>query len=470
MRSVDEIAKIVEENFANDAELQNEWNELVAFLKASEYMIVQLMLHNKLWSGPVPPNPGGKGDEEFGLAPYWIHHPPVFIQNYINSNPVLRTIWHIVERDFPSYLDKTNYDNLIKAAEGRGIVSSNGTILGDRKYEQLDPEWMWAVVDNFIVVFAGDRANFSNKQVQPLPLAGKHSDRVNIALISDWGTGEFATGPAIDMIGQAMSVAPDYLIHLGDVYYAGTGGDFLPLDEEKNNFLKYWPKTDRLAAGRSFTMNSNHEMYSGAKGYFHDALTDPRFVNQQNTSYFALQYGGWTVVGLDSAYYSTSPMCMLGSIGGPTGDQATWIKRLGLNPKKTIILTHHTGMDDTGTEEYGLWGEVSGALGGDPAAWYWGHIHNGISYPTPTKTPTPHNTRARCLGNGALPYGKAWGLAAAKANGTVDFYYDTFNRELNDGIRIYNGFMLLTIKTNGDVREAFYQQNTLNPVYGSDYS
>lgn len=135
---------------------------------------------------------------------------------------------------------------------------------------------------------------------------------MKIALVGDWGTGQFTDGEALSIMTQIMGHSPDYLIHLGDVYYAGTTGDFLPSNEEMNNFLNDWPNSSQLPAGNSFMLNSNHEMYSGAKGYFNVGLADQRFSQQQGTSYFALQYAGWTILGLDSAYYSPGAMFMSG--------------------------------------------------------------------------------------------------------------------------------------------------------------
>ncbi len=52
------------------------FRDLVQFLEASEYMLAQLMMQNKIWVGNPPKNPGGSGEIEFGLIPYWVHNPP----------------------------------------------------------------------------------------------------------------------------------------------------------------------------------------------------------------------------------------------------------------------------------------------------------------------------------------------------------------------------------------------------------
>ena len=179
-------------------------------------------------------------------------------------------------------------------------------------------------------------------------------------------------GAAADVINQITGLDPDYIIHLGDVYYSGTGGDFLPLNEEWNNLLNLWPQP----APPSFALNSNHEMYAGAKGYFEVALADSRFSQQQGTSYFALQYSGWTLLGLDSAYYSTSPLYMLGSIGGATEPRASGSRIWALFPERNRAHpSHRAGLRRL------LGGDPVGRgqcrPGGDPAAWYWGHVHKG---------------------------------------------------------------------------------------------
>ena len=119
---------------------------------------------------------------------------------------------------------------------------------------------------------------------------------------------------------------------------------------------------------------------------------------------------------------------------------------------------------ESGSSEETLWGEINAALGGDPQAWYWGHVHNGIIYNSPTVT--GRKTLARCLGHGALPFGQAWGLVGSSY---VSCYANTLNPNGN-GIQVYNGFVLLTITSSGTVTEELYQQSTAQPIYTNSYS
>ncbi|MBI4852988.1 MAG: metallophosphoesterase [Acidobacteria bacterium] len=426
----------------------------VSFLQASEYELIEVMIHNNIWIGSPPVDPGGSGEVMYGLFLYWIHNPPNFIQKLLDEHKIFKAIWDVFQSLAPTQISTENYNALLNAVKTMGVVAMNGSIFGLNFYESLDANWLWAAIDYMISTISHNRVPFSTTNVPPISLVGSRPQRVKIALLGDWGTGD-DTAKAI--INQVLALKPDYIIHLGDVYYAGTAGDFLPLNEEKNNFLALWPPI-----ANSFALNSNHEMYSGGKGYFNVLLADQRFSQQQKTSYFALAYGGWTILGLDSAYFSHSVFFTNGSLGGPDDGQISWIKNLNLSANKVIVLTHHNGLTDDGSKETNLWTELNSALGGDPAAWYWGHVHNGIVYKSPTVT--GRNTLARCTGHAAFPFGNAWELNECE---NIVYYAHTPNPD--GGVRVYNGFTMLTIKSDGTVKEDFYEQNTKNPVFSNSF-
>jgi hypothetical protein len=160
---------------------------------------------------------------------------------------------------------------------------------------------------------------------------------------------------------------PHLTIHLEDVYYAGTG------DQEKHLLVDLWPKGSLGA----LTLNSNHEMYSGAKPYFEEALGSSLFGIQQGRSFFALENDDWVIVGLDSAYYSDAEgLYMDGALfqdGGPQL-QLDFLKQQAAKSKKTIVLTHHNGLTEDGSTTTNLWSQVMSASpdGTAPAYWYWG--------------------------------------------------------------------------------------------------
>lgn len=449
----------------NDLKLKQSVADIIDFLEDSEYLLIQLMVDNNIWTGavPPPPSPTNEGHIEFGLIPYWVNNPPLFIQAFLDSNPLFYIAWKAVDFALPTQIDPTNYNNLISTAAGQGIVTAEGDVYGFGTYDQLDPKWVWSFLDYLFVKTTGDRAPFCTTKVQPLTLTGSQPNQVTIALVGDWGTGAYSGGQAVDVMNQIKSLSPDCIIHLGDVYYAGTDADFPPPHEEVNNYLSLWPDVP------SFMLNSNHEMYSGAKGYFRVLQEQNPFSQQQATSYFALQYGGWTLLGLDSAYFDKSPLFMAGALGGTAGVQGQWINSLisggQIDPAKLIVLTHHNGLSADGKTEASISSELNSILGGDPAAWYWGHVHNGIVYNKPTIT--GRNSFTRCVGHGAIPFGKAFALVG---DDSVAYYANTINQNIpNNTILVCNGFALLTINANGTVLEEFYEQNNPASVFSNSY-
>src|SRR5258708_39731579 len=103
-------------------------------------------------------------------------------------------------------------------------------------------------------------------------------------------------------------------------------------------------------------------MYDGANGYFDTALASPLFSGQQNTSYFQIEFGNWLIIGLDTAYYDPSFFFFAGAISDP--GQIGFLKQAAASGKKIMLLTHHNPIDITGSSQLGLWGQVTGALGG----------------------------------------------------------------------------------------------------------
>lgn len=256
---------------------------------------------------------------------------------------------------------------------------------------------------------------------------------------------------------QCLPTCPDYLIHLGDVYYAGIGF------EEQDNLLNGWPAIFGPGKNNAFTLNSNHEMYDGANGYFKTALASSGpFATQSGSSYFALTFGDWVILCLDSAYYaSADKMYMVGSIGTSRGAQAKWIQSNfgSLHGKKVIVMTHHNPMDVTGStlegtdEDTQLWKVVVDSLGGAPAYWYFGHTHNGVVYSS-TSAMGQSGTLARLCGHGAIPFGKASALPAALESSVIEYFTDT--PVPDEFPKVYNGFATLEL-TADSIEENFYE-------------
>jgi hypothetical protein len=213
--------------------------------------------------------------------------------------------------------------------------------------------------------------------------------------------------------------------------------------------VNIWPK----GSIGSLALNSNHEMYSGAKPYF-AAISNSPFAMEKGCSYFALQNDNWVIVGLDSAYFSPeSGLYMDGSLGPDQGTQVTFLQQQVATGKKVIVLTHHNGLASDGSSTTNLWTQVMSAFpaGTGPAYWYWGHVHAGVVYqPKP-----PGNVLGRCIGHGALPWGQASELAE---NPNVLWYETRTAKDPDIPQRVLNGFAVLYLD-GPNLREVLYDEN-----------
>ena len=322
-------------------------------------------------------------------------------------------------------------------------VDASGQIWGTGKYEELDPGWAEAGAVWLEHVFTGKHSFPKNPPVIEM------DDYVQIGLAGDWGTGDWRNpanpAPSTDVARHLGNLQPDITIHLGDVYYAGTS------DQEQHLLVDIWP----VGPQGSFTLNSNHEMYSGGTPYFDVALANPKFAPQKGSSFFALENKNWVVVALDSAYYSSEAgMYMDGSLGSD-GVQVGFLKAQVQKGKKVIVLTHHNGLTDDGSASNTLYDQVMSAfpINAGPALWYWGHVHAGVVYKN--FDPQGRNVPCRCCGHGALP----WGEAPVFGNPDRVLWYEKRPaRDPDIPQRVLNGFSVLYL--NGpNIEEVFYDEN-----------
>jgi hypothetical protein len=336
-------------------------------------------------------------------------------------------------------------DGVVSSLDAGAVldVGADGVIWGTGKYEQLDPGWAEAFAVFLETLLTGKHPFIATPATIPIP------DDVQIGLAGDWGTGNWRTAanpaPSTDVGNHMEFLKPDITIHLGDVYYAGTS------DQEQHLLVNIWPP----APLGSLALNSNHEMYSGAKPYF-AAITSSPFGLQRGCSYFALENTNWVIVGLDSAYFSPELGLYLdGSIGSAGSGQIQFLQQQVAKGKKVIVLTHHNAIAEDGSSPENLWNEVISAFPANsgPAYWYWGHVHAGVVY-QPRSNGTA-SVSCRCLGHGGLPWGEATELAG---NGNVLWYE---NRSANDPDireRVLNGFAMLYL-SGPNFEEVFYDEN-----------
>jgi hypothetical protein len=96
--------------------------------------------------------------------------------------------------------------------------------------------------------------------VYPIPDKGRKGNQLTVAVLADWGTGDPAIAKStLDALSQ---FTPDVIIHLGDIYYAGTS------DECTNNFLNYMVTASKNNPAPVYNLAGNHDYYSGGAGYY----------------------------------------------------------------------------------------------------------------------------------------------------------------------------------------------------------
>jgi hypothetical protein len=419
------------------------------YLQVSEQMFIQLM------NGGKPPD-SDLGNIEYGPVLYLAnHHLKQWAINFLRECGMP-----------PSAITPQDWQRWEPIVEtGPGVVASDGSLVSTTYYAVADLAWALAMV--FFLTHIDYQATFATT---PNTINISNQESLSIAIFGDWGTGPWQDGsysaPAT-LVGTAITnVGADISIHLGDVYYAGQGW------EETDNLLPAFPRGSK----GNFTLNSNHEMYDGGFSYFGTALANPLFALQQNTSYFAITFGNWVIIGLDSAFYSSyENMYMDGVVTDPA--QLSFIKGLRIkNDQKVLVLTHHPGITGDGSAVTPLFQQIYTALGNRyPDYWYYGHIHNGMVYNEQNavtknyKTPSGAVPRLRCSGHASIPFGNAYSFAN---NRNIRYYPKTPmpNPDSKQGNRVLNGYAVLVLTPNGVGGESFYEvapNGTVRPAWSA---
>lgn len=330
-------------------------------------------------------------------------------------------------------------EDVLKEAEPR--VKPDGTIIGTGKYETLDVRWSLALIE-WIELMTGIRKH-APFRVQPEPYKTiPIKDACTVAVLGDWGTGKYGDEPSppVQMADYIKKNPCDYYIHLGDVYYGGTS------EQEKENFLDLWPGD----FDASWSLNSNHEMYDGAKGYFEMIA---KF--KQEYSYFALENSHWILVGLDTAYYSDPDKLFLeGGLGGDEHpEQAQYLaamaERARKGDKSLILFSHHNAISFKGDATIPLWQEITKALGPNPprTIWYFGHVHAAAVY-------KPRDgIDLRLVGHGAVP----WGLTSELEGADQVVWFEKKPNNVKPDFMIMNGYAVLTLN-GASIKEEILDQ------------
>jgi hypothetical protein len=252
------------------------------------------------------------------------------------------------------------------------------------EFSETDPRWVASVVAMGLKLF---REPHPFKQT---PVDVRIGNQARMIVVGDWGSGIDRAQKIAKMIRIVIEEGrrdgrEQHVVHLGDVYYSGWGW------ECQSRFLDYWPITAKEGESiSSWSLNGNHDMYSGGYGYFDRVLADPRFRRQEGGSYFRLFNDDWQLLGLDTAHRDNA-------LREP---QSEWVRQQTTqSQRKTMLMSHHQPF--TVYEKHSI--EIDDTLKGvlrDGAirAWLFGHEHRCILYSEHMGIKYP-----RLIGHGGVP-------------------------------------------------------------------
>jgi hypothetical protein len=269
----------------------------------------------------------------------------------------------------------------VRRAAGEWEPVSQRRLLNE--FSETDPGWVASVVAMGLKLF--HKPHPFKKQ----PAEFKIGNRARILVVGDWGSGiERAQGIAAmmrEIIEEGRHQEKEqHVMHLGDVYYSGWGW------EVDLRFLAYWPvKKEEANSISSWSLNGNHDMYSGGYGYFDRVLGDSRFERQQKASYFRLYNDYWQLLGLDTAHQNNV-------LRAP---QSEWVREQTKNSQKTILLSHHQPFTVYDEESLEMDKNLNAVLRDRGIrGWFFGHEHRCIVYSEYLKIRYP-----RLIGHGGVP-------------------------------------------------------------------
>jgi Calcineurin-like phosphoesterase len=286
---------------------------------------------------------------------------------------------------------------------GAWLVHLIESILHPVRFGPDDPNW---VIDVAAAVL--ERMAKGNHPFNPLPAEYEISDNARVVIVGDWGTGLPRAQEVAKFMAQEVSEAlaegrETHVIHLGDIYYSGLKG------EVRRHVLApgMWPVSDEQATAgvTSWSLNGNHDMYSGGFGYFETLLADERFAKQRSsdgkaTSFFRLRSPSWDFVALDTSW--DTDVLSPGFVGVLQDPQAEFAKRVAdESARKLMLLSHHQLLSVYDKEDLGptLEEKLAPVLdGGRVTAWLWGHEHRCMGFEEAKQIKYP-----RCIGHGGVP-------------------------------------------------------------------
>ena len=274
-------------------------------------------------------------------------------------------------------------------------------------------------------------------------------ESVTLALLSDWASDTSESDAVAHLVAR---YAPDYTIHLGDIYFVGTP------HEVAENFTAPYASWFYGASG-SLALCGNHEMYSNGGAYY-QRLLPAMFINvdgvkkSQRAAFFCLENKYWRIIALDTGYTSVGrpflevlspPDCHL------RNEQMAWLRdvvKLGdpEDRRGLVFLSHHPYISAF-REDYFKPGEQLCELLGEaarPVVWVWGHDHRLVGYHL-GQNQSELRAYGRCIGHGGMPVETRMPHNDREAD-KLAFYDRRVRSRINRHELGYNGFCHLQLE------------------------
>jgi hypothetical protein len=333
-------------------------------------------------------------------------------------------------------------------AAPKSFATATGEIIGVHKFDATDPRWILSAV-NMVV---------SEKVPFPYPTGPDDAEvqlperDITMGVAGDWGTGLYSSNQIGAFIG---SRKPDLALHIGDVYYSGTE------EEVTDKFVHRFPR----GTFGTFALNSNHEMYSGGKGYFNITLKDPDFAAKQSKSFFSLYNSKWQLIALDTAYESEKAQLYQNGVIG--SEQLGWftmqLQKAKAAGRRIAIFTHHNPISvvEKNKQDTNLIQQILSAASMANSMfdyWFFGHEH-AVAVFEPMLW-NHKNVAARCIGHGGIPYPPA--TLGDKGQGVIARWTETTCYAVGKGDPkcALNGFAMYTFPISGaDIVEQYFDDS-----------
>lgn len=315
--------------------------------------------------------------------------------------------------------------DVTQTPEQRAIAMKAPFVEGEDIHYGLD-----GFESKFAALFKRKRA-FNNKASQP----AVSEKPLRLFLFGDWGTGlplaQEVTRRVREQLLRSGEMRQMHVVHLGDVYYTGEPTEY----RERMLAGTLWPvQGDEKERIGSWSLNGNHDMYSGGHGYFDKLLRDGRFLRWHRdeqgepSSFFVIEDAHWQFFGLDTSWNVPSLKDVLagratfkeygGQNGVLTQAQVDWMAERCEASKGCVLMTHHQPGSSRKSEDQhsdeavrmlkqaGVYSQID--------AWFWGHEHRCVVFKPKAQRCVPRLIDApdfcACIGHGGVPVPeKNWG-------------------------------------------------------------